>query len=128
MPTPDRTRRTERPHTTNLQRVFVFLTRVKTSDQPIQNAAIVADEMDKWFRQIEGFKGMLMLSREGTTVGLTFWQSREVAERHRASRMQFIRRMASVVDVEIEETLDFDVMFADVGPLMIDFASSPQSD
>jgi hypothetical protein len=25
------------------------------------------------------FEGILMLSREGTTVGLTFWKSREVA-------------------------------------------------
>jgi hypothetical protein len=106
--------------------VFVSLTRVKTSDQPIENAAIVAGEMRRWLREIEGFEGILFLSREGTTVGLTFWQSREAAERHRVARLQFIQRIASVVEVEIEETLDFEVMFADVGPLMIDFASSPK--
>ena len=108
--------------------MFVSLTRVKTSDQPIENAAIVADEMRRWLRDIEGFEGILMLSREGTTVGLTFWQSRDVAERHRVARMQFIQRMASVVDVQIEETLDFDVTFADLGPLMVDFASSPRAE
>jgi hypothetical protein len=108
--------------------VFVSLTRVKTSDQPIENAAIVADEMRRWLREIEGFEGILFLSREGTTVGLTFWQSREVADRHRVARLQFIKRMASVVDVEIEETLELDVMFADVGPILIDFASARQPD
>jgi hypothetical protein len=108
--------------------VYVSLTRVKTSDQPIENAAIVADEMRRWLRGIEGFEGILMLSREGTTVGLTFWQTREVAERHRVARMQFVQRMAAVVEVEIEEQLDFDVMFADVGPLAIDFASNPQGE
>jgi hypothetical protein len=118
----------ESRHVTNLQRVFVSLTRVKTSDQPLENAAIVADEMRRWLREIEGFEGLVMLSREGTTIGLTFWQNREIADRHRTARMQFVKRMASVVDVEIEEMLELDVMFADVGPLMVNFASSPQAD
>jgi hypothetical protein len=102
--------------------VYVSLTRVKTSDQPIENASIVANEMLRWLRDIEGFEGILMLSREGTTVGLTFWQSREVAERHRAARMQFLERMTSVADVQIEEIVDYDVTFAELGPLAIDLA------
>ncbi len=56
---------------------------MKISDQPIENATIVAEEMLRWFREIEGFEGLLMLSKEGTTLGLTFWESREVAERRR---------------------------------------------
>ncbi len=102
--------------------MYVSLTRVKTSDQPIENAAIVAEEMLRWLREIEGFEGLLMLSREGTTLGLTFWESREVADQHRVARMQFLNRMTSVADVEIEEMLDLDVTFASLGPLTIDFA------
>jgi len=95
--------------------MYAFLTRVKTGDQPIANATIVAEEMQRWLRDIEGFAGLLMLSREGTTVGATFWESREVAEQHRVVRMQFVERMASVAGVEIEETSDFEVTFAQLG-------------
>src|SRR5213078_255615 len=63
--------------------VYVNLTRVSTSDQPIENATIVGEEMVRWLRDIEGYRGFLMLSREGTTLGLSFWETREMAERHR---------------------------------------------
>ena len=103
--------------------VYVSFTRVNTTDQPIENAAIVAEEMVRWLREIEGFDGLLVLSREGTTVGLTFWESREIADRHRVARMQFLNRMTSVADVEIEETADFEVAFADLGARLTDFSS-----
>lgn len=93
---------------------------MKTSDQPIENATIVAEEMERWLRDIDGFEGFLMLSREGTTVGLTFWESREVAQRHSVARMQFLDRMTSVAGVEVEERVDYDVTFAHLGPLLLD--------
>jgi hypothetical protein len=99
--------------------MFVTYTRVRTSDQPIENATIVAQEMTRWLREIDGFEGFLMLSREGTTLGMTFWESRDVAERHRFARMQFIERMSSVAGVEIEEMLDYQLMFAELGPLSV---------
>jgi hypothetical protein len=107
--------------------VYVSYTRVNTTDQPVENAAIVAEEMVRWLREIEGFDGFLMLSREGTTLGLTFWESREVAERHRVARMQFLNRMTSVADVEIEETTDFEVVFADIGPRLTSVTGIPRS-
>ena len=100
--------------------MYVSLTRVKTSDQPIENATIVAEEMLRWFREMEGFEGLLMLSKEGTTLGLTFWESREVADRHRVARMQFRDRMTSAAGVEVEETVDYDVTFAHLGPRVTD--------
>lgn len=100
--------------------MYVTLTRVKTSDQPIENATIVAEEMERWLRDIDGFEGFLMLSREGTTVGLTFWESREVAQRHSVVRKQFLDRMTSVAGVEVEERVDYDVTFAHLGQLVID--------
>jgi hypothetical protein len=104
--------------------VYVTLTRVKTSDQPIGNAAIVGEEMERWLREIDGFEGFLMLSREGTTMGISFWESREAAERNRATRVAFIERISSVAGVEIEEMLDFDVTYANVRQLRADGAST----
>jgi hypothetical protein len=102
--------------------VYVSFTRVNTTDQPIENAAIVAEEMLRWLRDIEGFDGFLMLSREGTSVGLTFWESREVADRHRVARTEFLNRVTSVADVEVEERTDFEVAFAELGPRLTNFS------
>jgi hypothetical protein len=97
--------------------MYVALTRVSTGDQPIENATIVGEEMFRWFREMEGFEGLLLLSREGTTLGLTFWESSEVAERHRVARMQFRDRMTSAANVQVEETVDYEVSFAQLGQL-----------
>jgi hypothetical protein len=97
--------------------VHVSLTRVSTAGQPIENATIVAQEMMRWFRETEGFEGLLFISREGETLALTFWDSRDVAERHRTSRMQFRDRMTSAAGVQVEDTVDYDVTFADIGSL-----------
>jgi hypothetical protein len=99
-------------------RVFVSMTRVKTSDQPIENATIVGEEMLRWLRDIDGFTGLLLLSQEGSTVGLTFWESRDVAEQHRAPRMEFLERMMSVAGVEIQEVSEYEVSFAHLGPVL----------
>jgi hypothetical protein len=100
--------------------VYVSLTRVKTADQPIENATIVAEEMQRWLRGVEGFEGFLMLSRPGTTLGLSFWESREAAERNRHMRRQFIERVSAVARVEIEEQVDYEVTYADIRPLATD--------
>jgi hypothetical protein len=97
--------------------VHVTLTRVSTGDQPIETATIVAEEMHRWLRDLEGFEGFLMLSREGTTLGITFWKSSELADRHRTIRTEFRERITSVADVQIEEVVDYQVMFAHLGPL-----------
>ena len=98
--------------------MFVSLTRVTTGEQPIANATIVGEELARWLRDIDGFEGIVMLSRERETLGLTFWRSREVAETHLQARMEFIERMTSVAQVTIEEIVPYDVMFAELGPLL----------
>jgi hypothetical protein len=99
--------------------VHVTLTRVRTSEQPSENATIVGEEMLRWLRDIEGFEGMLLLSRPGSTVGLTFWESREAADRHGVARKSFLERMMAVAEVEIEDRADYDVTFAQVPSLAI---------
>jgi hypothetical protein len=101
--------------------VHVTLTRVNTQDQPIGNATIVAEEMHRWLRDIDGFEGLLIVSREGSALGLTFWESGEVAERHRAARREFLERMTSVAGVVIEEVVDYQVNFAQLGQALTDF-------
>jgi hypothetical protein len=100
--------------------VHVSITRVNSAGQPIENATLVAQEMHRWLRDIEGFRGFLMLSRPGTTVGLAFWESRAVAEQHRPARMEFIQRMTSAAAVQVEEIVDYDVAFAHLEAMMVD--------
>ncbi|HWJ45566.1 MAG TPA: hypothetical protein VNR63_09285, partial [Gaiellaceae bacterium] len=83
--------------------MHVTVTRVSTGDQPVGTATIVGEEMHRWLRDLEGFAGMLVVSREGTSLGLTFWESSEIAERYRALRDEFRARMIGVAGVEIEE-------------------------
>jgi len=97
--------------------MYVSGARMKTGEEPIANATIVAEEMHTWLRQIDGFEGMIVLSRPGSSIGLTFWVSREVAEKHRPARMEFLDRIASVAGIEVEEILDHDIMFAALGAL-----------
>jgi hypothetical protein len=104
--------------------VYVSLTSAKTTGQPSENAVIVAEEMVRWLRDIEGFDGFLMLTKEGTAIGLSFWESPEVAARHRVARMQFIERMTSIAGVELEGTVDYEVAFAALGPRLANFTVS----
>ena len=88
------------------------MTTAATGDEPAENATMVGEEMTGWLRGVDGFDGMLMLYKPGTTVGLTFWESSDVAERARPLRMQFLERIASVADVEIDRIEAFDVFVA----------------
>ena len=101
--------------------MHVTLTSLNTGDRPLEDVPIIAEEMLGWLREIEGFEGMLTFSREGVTVGLTFWASREAAERHRVARLEFLGRVMSVADVEVEERIDLRVAFAHLGPRVIGF-------
>ena len=92
--------------------MHVSLTTASTGDEPGENATMVGEEMTGWLRGVEGFAGMLMLYRPGTTIGLTFWDDRDVAERAAPLRMQFLERIASVAAVEIDRVEAFDVFLA----------------
>jgi hypothetical protein len=104
--------------------VFVTLTSADTTGEPIENAKVVAEEMDRWLLEMDGFEGFLMLTREGRAVGLTFWRSREVAERHNHTRTQFRERMLSVAGVKIEEVVDYELAFARLGPELTSIGNS----
>ncbi len=102
--------------------MFVSVTTVDSSDRPLAEATVVGEEMQGWLKDVEGFEGILLLFKEGTTVGLTFWESEEAAERARALRLQFLERIMSVADVEVQNIDTFDVAFAALGPRLAERA------
>ncbi|MGH3070906.1 MAG: hypothetical protein ACRDNB_01390 [Gaiellaceae bacterium] len=102
--------------------MFVTVTTADTAGQSMENAPIVAEEMERWLRETEGFEGFIMLAGEEKAVGLAFWESREVAERHNHARTQFRERMLSIAGVTIEDVVDYEVAFARLGPKLISSA------
>jgi hypothetical protein len=92
--------------------MYMSMTTAATGDEPAGNATMVAEEMCGWLHGVEGFEGMLMLYKPGTTIGLTFWEGRETAERALPLRMQFLERIAAIADVRIDQIEAFDVASA----------------
>ena len=104
--------------------MYVTVTTTDTTGDPVENAPIVAEEMERWLREMDGFEGFLVLAREGKALGLAFWQSREVAERHQLARTEFRERMLAIAGVQIEDVVDYEVAFARLGPGLIAAAST----
>ena len=95
--------------------MYAALTRTQgATDEPIEVATMVGEEMYRWLRDIEGFEGLLILTNTEarTTSVVALWESREVAERHRVARDQLRERITSAVDVEVVATEPYDVAFA----------------
>jgi hypothetical protein len=99
--------------------VYVSLTRTKgPPGQPLDVATMAGEEMLPWLREIDGFDSLVMLSSEAdqTTLVLTFWSDRDVAERHRAARTRLREGVTAAAEVTIEETAGYEVTFVDLGP------------
>lgn len=105
--------------------MFVSVTTVDSKGRPLEEATLVGQEMERWLREIEGFQGLMMLHRDGTTVGLAFWESAEAAERQRTIRHQFVERITSVVEVDIQSIDEFELAFARLEPGVADAGSGP---
>jgi hypothetical protein len=107
--------------------VYVTVTTTKGSpDQPLEIATIAGEEMLPWLSQIDGFDGLLMLTNEAaaSTLTITFWKNQDVAERHRAARIELRDRVTAAVDVTVVETVDYDVSFAHLGPRLLELQAS----
>ena len=96
--------------------MYVTLTTADTTGASIEDASVVGEEMARWLRDTDGFEGFLLLAGEEKAVGLAFWASRDVAERHNHARSQFRERMLSIAGVQIEDVSDYEVAFARLGP------------
>ena len=95
--------------------VFATVTTTDTGGESLASGTIIAEEMERWLRDLEGFEGFLLLANEAQALGITFWASREVAERHRSLRSEFRARALSIAGVRIEEVVDYDIAFARFG-------------
>ena len=96
--------------------VFATVTTTDTGGEPLTSAIIIAEEMERWLRDLEGFQGFVLLSNEEHALGITFWASREVAERLASTRSEFRERVLSIAGVRIEEVVDYDFAFARFSP------------
>jgi heme-degrading monooxygenase HmoA len=95
--------------------VYAALTTTKGStEDPLGVGAVVGDAMHGWLSEMEGFEGLLMLvePETDTTLVFAFWESEEVAERQRHARRQFRDRITATVNVEVQETVGYEVAFA----------------
>ena len=100
--------------------MYVGMTTTRGRNEDMVGLARISGEtMAPWLREIEGFEGLLMLSSQetGVTQVITFWASREVAEKHAEARRSLRDRITSMVDVEVQETADYELAFADVPAL-----------
>jgi hypothetical protein len=77
-------------------------------------AVMAGETMVTWLRDIEGFHGLVMLTNQatGTTHVISFWESAEVVERHRAARERFGGRITATLNIEVQETELCHVSFA----------------
>jgi heme-degrading monooxygenase HmoA len=88
-----------------------------TPGQPLEVATLAGEAMLPWLSEIEGFEGLLMMSNEcdGTTLVITFWENKDVADEHLAVRAEFRDRITATVEVRVDNVVDYDLTFADLG-------------
>ena len=98
--------------------VYVSLTRAKITDQPVEDAKIVAEEMVRWLRDIEGFDGFLMLTGESSAIGSPSGRAVRSRLGIRSPAGSSSSACCRSRESALEERADFEVAFADVGPLL----------
>jgi hypothetical protein len=94
--------------------VFVSITTTDTTGTPEEEATIVGEEMDGWLRELDGYRGLMLLAAPGLTLGLAFWESEEAARRHEELRAEFRERMLTIAGARIERVDGYDVAYSRV--------------
>ena len=97
--------------------VHATVTTTQGSNENMAQLAVMAGEaMMMWLREIEGFHGLVMLTSQaaGKTQVINFWESEEVARRHRVARMKFGERITATLNIEVQHTESYDVSFAEL--------------
>jgi hypothetical protein len=97
--------------------MHVSITRCDTSSSPEEDGPIVGEEMDGWLTSLEGYRGLMLLTREGETLGLAFWETEELAAKHGELRAEFRERMLAIAGVRILGVEGYDVAFSRVDGL-----------
>jgi hypothetical protein len=105
--------------------VHVTVTTTDNPDDSLENSVAVGEEMERWLRDLEGFEGLVVLVSEGKALGLAFWETRELAERHSAIRAEFRERMLTIAGATIEDVSEYELAFARLGPALASRALEP---
>jgi hypothetical protein len=96
--------------------MFVSVTTVDSRDRLVGEATMVGEEMETWLREVEGFEGLMIFFTEGKTLGMTFWESEEAAQRARTLRLQFLERITAMVEVKIETVEEYQLAYSSLNP------------
>ena len=99
--------------------MYCTMTTTSAPEVSIEEGRMVADEMERWLRDLDGFEGFLLLASATKGIGIAFWASREAAERYSPLRAEFRERILSLAGVEIEDVVDYEVAFARLGPALL---------
>ena len=85
-----------------------------TRENMAEEGVMVGETMVTWLRDVEGFEGFLLLTDEetGGVQVIALWESREIAEHHRAARARLRERISETAGVELGETVGFDVPYS----------------
>ena len=82
-------------------------------DDMAEVAVMVGETLAAWLREVEGFRGLLMLTDEatGTVQAIALWEDEETAERHRVARARLRERVSATVEVDLQETVGWNVPY-----------------
>lgn len=96
--------------------MFVSLTTVRGGDAAVgETARMAAESMLDWLRQFDGYRGLLVLGdpESGSARIMSFWESREAADRSARGRAQVRESMVAAAGVELESVELYELVVED---------------
>ena len=81
-------------------------------------ARMASEAMLDWLKQIDGYRGLLVLVDEetGSACFVTFWENEEAVIKTRASRSSLRDQMAATAGAEVLGAEEFVVAYSDLLP------------
>ncbi len=96
--------------------MFVSLTTVRGGDAAVgETARMAAESMLGWLRQFDGYKGIVVLADgdSGSARIMTFWETREDADRSARGRTQVRESMVAAAGVQLESVELYELILDD---------------
>ena len=98
--------------------MYVSITSVRGGGRDVSDVArMAAESMITWLREFDGYKGLLVMGdpESGAARIMTFWESREAADRSARSRTQVRESMVEAAGVELASVELYEVVLDDRG-------------
>jgi heme-degrading monooxygenase HmoA len=96
--------------------MFVSMTTISGGDENVVDTArMAAESMISWLREFDGYRGMVMYSsaESGGVRVLSFWETREDAERSARGRAQVRDAMIETTGVTLDSVELYEVVLDD---------------